>query len=85
MMFSARRPSGSKRAERQWVYGARVPTYYEIRDEMGRRRAAFQTCEEALRAVEEMNQGTEGSFIAGAPQYTLFTTEGPEPPPDRPG
>jgi hypothetical protein len=35
--------------------------------------------------VEEMNQGTEGSFIAGAPQYTLFTTEGPEPPPDRPG
>jgi hypothetical protein len=32
--------------------------------------------------VEEMNQGTEGSFTAGAPQYTLFVTEGPEPPED---
>jgi hypothetical protein len=59
-----------------------VTTYYEIRDEMGRRRAAFQTREEALKAVEEMNRGTEGSFIAGAPQYTLFATEGPEPPED---
>jgi hypothetical protein len=59
-----------------------VATYYEIRDEMGRRRSAFQTREEALQAVEEMNQGTEGSFTAGAPQYTLFVTEGPEPPED---
>jgi hypothetical protein len=49
---------------------------------MGRRRSAFQTREEAMRAVEEMNHGTEGSFIAGAPQYTLLTTEGPEPPED---
>jgi hypothetical protein len=37
-----------------------MTTYYEIRDEMGRRRSAFQTREEAVRAVEEINHGTEG-------------------------
>ena len=60
----------------------RVTTYYEVRDEMGRRRSSFHTREEALEAAEEMNEGTGGSFVAGAPQYTVFTTEGPEPPGD---
>ena len=57
--------------------------YYEIRDETGRRYAAFQDRKQALEAVEKDNRTVEP--VDGAPKYTLFETQGPDLPEDDEG